>query len=481
LEKTRQVTAPNSFHVQLAAQKLADYLGYLDRYDESIALLREVVAVPSGKDGTLSRFQANALNNLAATISSAGDNEAALELYEQLVADRIKAIGPDAIRTLRYRHSMALTLHEMGRYPEALAIERDVLARQLRVADINHPYTLRYAKVCAVLASLAEGNDAALAILRDVRERLGGDFENATGPGAEQVPLLIDYWNSWASPDDQITSGPLDATAWARTIDGWAADPQTLALARFAAMAGSAGSPMETLRLSPETVERLLTDLPRPIPAGDEWRFQYPPDETLATWWNQEADGGHWPAGRAEFGYGDGDETTVLDSGDDPAAKPIAARFRKRFDLSDAPARGTAALLFVKADDGARVFFNDREIARIDLPPGDLAADTLATKALGGELEQAFVPVLIPAVALRQGENLLAIEVRQSDPGSSDLSFDALLAYPLPDLATSAQAVKEDAPDLPRQLAQAARGEVVGDPVEGIEVWLEWCIQVHSR
>ncbi len=74
-----------------------------------------------------------------------------------------------------------------------------------------------------------------------------------------------------------------------------------------------------------------------------------------------------WKAGRAQLGYGDRDERTVVDFGTDPNQKYITTYFRQEFTLPDA-SRWLTLNLDLLRDDGAVVYLNGREIVRSNLP-----------------------------------------------------------------------------------------------------------------
>ena len=77
-------------------------------------------------------------------------------------------------------------------------------------------------------------------------------------------------------------------------------------------------------------------------------------------------------------------------------------------------------------DDGAAVYLNGVEIVRDNLADG-AAFDTLANEKTRREAERNFHVYTIDASLLVEGENLLAVEVHQWRPGSSDMSMDARL------------------------------------------------------
>ncbi len=141
-------------------------------------------------------------------------------------------------------------------------------------------------------------------------------------------------------------------------------------------------------------------------------------------------DDGAWPSGPAQLGYGDGDEATVIAFGPDPAAKPITAYFRHVFTVT-APTQYKAIDLRLLRDDGAVVYLNGHAALRGNLPPGPLDHDTRALTAVAGDQETTVYHYTLDPALLRDGPNVLAVEVHQANPTSSDLSFTlALTASP---------------------------------------------------
>ncbi len=142
-----------------------------------------------------------------------------------------------------------------------------------------------------------------------------------------------------------------------------------------------------------------------------------------ATGWDLPAfDDAAWARGAAPLGYGDA-QTTVTSYGADPYAKPLTQWFRARVTLTDTSGLSRAWVDLVR-DDGARVVLNGTEIARSNLPDGALAADTRALSSVGDAAETTPVRLTFDPALLLEGENVLAVEVHQHAPDSSDLSFD---------------------------------------------------------
>jgi uncharacterized repeat protein (TIGR03806 family) len=163
----------------------------------------------------------------------------------------------------------------------------------------------------------------------------------------------------------------------------------------------------------------------RLIANGAEWRYLddgSPPDPA---WKHSGFDGHTWLAGNAELGFGDYDEATTISSGL-PGAPWITAYFRREFTLSNAPLY-TNLLVRVLRDDGAVVYLNGVEVLRSNLPDGPITATTLALTDIDGDAETEFIEAALPRSLLREGTNVVAVEVHQSSALSDDLSFDLVL------------------------------------------------------
>jgi hypothetical protein len=127
-----------------------------------------------------------------------------------------------------------------------------------------------------------------------------------------------------------------------------------------------------------------------------------------------------WSEGRAQLGYGEGDEATVLPFGD-PANKWNTAYFRHRFRV-DRSAEITSLLLRLKRDDGAVVYLNGREATRSSMEAGLVTATTRALNA--SDDGQLFQSISLSPDLLREGTNVIAVELHQSTAATSDASFD---------------------------------------------------------
>jgi len=163
------------------------------------------------------------------------------------------------------------------------------------------------------------------------------------------------------------------------------------------------------------------------IPAGAEWRFRDAAEAPPEAWAQPGFDDSAWPSGRAQFGYGDGDERTRLDFGPDAKRKTMAVYFRRGFECDD-PGRIVSAAVHLLCDDGAVVYINGREVVRDNMPDGPIAHVTAAKRPIAKAAEKAFDETAVEPGGLRKGRNTIAVEVHQQRPDSSDVSFDLKLS-----------------------------------------------------
>ena len=119
-----------------------------------------------------------------------------------------------------------------------------------------------------------------------------------------------------------------------------------------------------------------------------------------ATDWKHPAfDDGAWKEGPAQLGYGEGDEATVIPSG--PVNdKWVSSYFRHPFTLKDTTGV-TVLLLRLKRDDGAIVYLNGHEAARMSIRAGTVTATTPGDNA--SDDGQSFNELPIDPALLRTG------------------------------------------------------------------------------
>ncbi len=160
--------------------------------------------------------------------------------------------------------------------------------------------------------------------------------------------------------------------------------------------------------------------------AGAEWKYLDNGTNQGTAWGNNGFDDSGWSSGYAQFGYGDGDETTVVSYGPNSSSKYITTYFRKSFNITDASAFQDLTLEILR-DDGAVVYLNGNEVARTNMPTSSITYTTLASSAVGSTDETTFFSYTVNSQYLVDGANVIAVEVHQSSAASSDLSFDMKL------------------------------------------------------
>ncbi|MCK4886783.1 MAG: CotH kinase family protein, partial [Planctomycetes bacterium] len=133
-----------------------------------------------------------------------------------------------------------------------------------------------------------------------------------------------------------------------------------------------------------------------------------------------------WPVNSAQFGFGDGDETTVVDYGPDSNNKYITTYFRKIFNVDELEKVQTLTANLLR-DDGAAIWLNGVELARDNIIEGRLLYTTLAASEVEGVDESTYYSHSIDPNYLLEGENILAVEVHLSSADNEDMSFDCEL------------------------------------------------------
>ena len=159
------------------------------------------------------------------------------------------------------------------------------------------------------------------------------------------------------------------------------------------------------------------------VPARSAWWYLDNGSNQGTAWRANGFDDSAWKTGNAQIGYGDGDERTVVLFGPNAANKYVTTYFRKTFTVAD-PSAYTSLTLRLLRDDGAVVYVNGVEVLRSNMPSGTITYATLAPVGVDTAQESLFLQSDLSPSVLVAGTNVIAVEVHQSSPGSSDLSFD---------------------------------------------------------
>lgn len=151
------------------------------------------------------------------------------------------------------------------------------------------------------------------------------------------------------------------------------------------------------------------------------WRFWDRGVHPGPGWYATEYDDFRWSSGSSEFGFGEGDEFTLIATGTSQTNPVTTVYFRTTFSLPPLFPVDSVRLQ-LKVDDGAIVYLNGQEIYRYNLPSAGVTEFTPAARALDDG--QTFHSILLTNVALMPVDNLVAVEVHQEAELRDDLSFD---------------------------------------------------------
>jgi hypothetical protein len=171
-----------------------------------------------------------------------------------------------------------------------------------------------------------------------------------------------------------------------------------------------------TLEVPPETTL---------VATGSVWKYMDNGSDQQSAWRTLAFDDTAWAAGPAQLGYGDGDEATTNSFGPDPANKYVTTYYRHSFVISNASFFTNLQLRLLR-DDGAIVYLNGTEVYRCNLPTGAVSYATFAQSAVLDD-GTIWIPADLPVGALRNGTNVVAVEMHQNSGASTDLSFDLAL------------------------------------------------------
>jgi hypothetical protein len=185
---------------------------------------------------------------------------------------------------------------------------------------------------------------------------------------------------------------------------------------------------------------------------GSVWK--YLDNGTSQTGWSTTGfNDATWKSGTAELGYGDGDEATLVSFGTNTRKKFLTTYFRRNFSITDTLAFGRYQLS-IKRDDGAVVYVNGVEVFRTNMPTGSVNVNTRASSEPADDGKTAVI-VNLPTNAFSNGNNVIAVEIHQSNPGGDDISFDLeLIAFERINTAPSVNAGLDQSVTLPQDSIQ---------------------------
>lgn len=162
---------------------------------------------------------------------------------------------------------------------------------------------------------------------------------------------------------------------------------------------------------------------------GDEWKYAIPNASTPTDWYLTAFSDDGWDTGKSGFGYGDDDDSTVV------ALGTMSVYMRKSFTINDITSV-ERCLLHMDYDDAFIAYLNGVEIARANIGiPGTPAVYNAPahnadheSKIYSGGHPDAF-EILGMQDYLKEGANVLAIEIHNANAGSSDLTAIPFISF----------------------------------------------------
>lgn len=165
----------------------------------------------------------------------------------------------------------------------------------------------------------------------------------------------------------------------------------------------------------------------------DLWRYFVGSSEPPAAWKSATYNDSQWALGMGGIGYGDNDDNTQV-------TETVSLYLRMKFNLVDT-SKISQAVLHADYDDAFVAYLNGVEIARQNIgspgtsPTFDQTADGLHEAVLyaGGTPEAFMLPSSTLKNIVKEGDNVLAIQVHNQSITSSDLSSNFFFSVGISD------------------------------------------------
>lgn len=153
----------------------------------------------------------------------------------------------------------------------------------------------------------------------------------------------------------------------------------------------------------------------------------------LTGWTGPDFADGSWPSGPAPLGYGDANglyPATTNQWGDSSTSKYITYYYRHAFVVSNAASFANLTFNLMR-DDGVVVYLNGTEAFRDNMPTDTITYTNKSANTVSGTAESAIYPTTVATSSLgqplREGTNIVAVEIHQDLPTSSDIWLELQL------------------------------------------------------
>ena len=161
------------------------------------------------------------------------------------------------------------------------------------------------------------------------------------------------------------------------------------------------------------------------IKKGDSWKYWDQGSLNGTDWKTGSVN--NWAEGITPLGYGKDAIATTINYGGDSSQKYPTYYFRKNLQIDSDPSDIASVTLDYTADDGFVVYVNGVEACRYLMPDGEPTFETYATTHSINNPDSGTMS--LPVNLFRKGENIIAVEVHNNVPGSSDIYWDAEISY----------------------------------------------------
>lgn len=158
--------------------------------------------------------------------------------------------------------------------------------------------------------------------------------------------------------------------------------------------------------------------------AGSQWRYWDGGSLDATGWQKISYDDSAWQQGSAPLGYASKDLgiRTTLSYGPSSSNKYPTCYLRTSFNIPEGNVQGLR--LDYRCDDGFVLYVDGREVARYNMPDGEIRFSTY-TPAYSGDWDEGSLT--LDASLFKKGRHVLAVELHNCSGTSSDLFWDASL------------------------------------------------------
>jgi len=169
---------------------------------------------------------------------------------------------------------------------------------------------------------------------------------------------------------------------------------------------------------------------------ASNWKYLDDGSDQGTNWKESNFDDSTWKSGAAPLGYPAGEDhgdfgeiATIIEYGADKNNKPATAYFKTTFEVEDLSEIGNTGLITSGIDDSAILYLNGHEIGRFNLPideniPYNAYVQDYGLDDASESSNKTFNLTEEQMSFIKEGTNVLAAEVHQDRPSSSDLFWD---------------------------------------------------------